>query len=143
MIFFPCNFFFFPGCSQMRSEVKLVLGGEKQLHSYPFSLLTFAGFLLDFCWTFAGLFLFFFTDLVQEWLGRSYPPVEPLGQHRMERALERWVWHLKTSLCPSGDPAFRKYLAPQGRHLSVLLWISLQACPVHPCVWLSVHLTLP
>ena len=28
--------FFFPGCSPMRSEVKLVLGGEKQLHSYPF-----------------------------------------------------------------------------------------------------------
>lgn len=34
---------FFSVCSQMRSEVKLVLGGKKQLHSYPLFLLTFAG----------------------------------------------------------------------------------------------------
>lgn len=37
------SFQFFSGCSQMRSEVKLVLGGKKQLHSYPHFLLTFAG----------------------------------------------------------------------------------------------------
>lgn len=42
--FFLSGFFsFFPVCSQMRSEVKLVLGGKKQLHSYPLFLLTFAG----------------------------------------------------------------------------------------------------
>jgi hypothetical protein len=36
------SFLFFSGCSQMRSEVKLVLGGKKQLHSYSLFLLTFA-----------------------------------------------------------------------------------------------------
>lgn len=49
LIFFS-SFHFSPGCSQMRSEVKLVLGGkkkkkkkeEKELPSYFSSLLTFA-----------------------------------------------------------------------------------------------------
>lgn len=40
LIFICPYLFIFSGCSQMRSEVKLVLGGKEQLHPYPLFPLT-------------------------------------------------------------------------------------------------------